>query len=75
MIIYNMPYRAPFNYDKTALNALQLNNYMQYEMQKISDELNSPQNLIALSNQVDAILASTATVIDDMFIQTLDIKG
>lgn len=74
MIIYDMPYRGAFNYDKFALNILQLSNYVNFMSQKIELEITADNNILALQSQTQNLADLISSLSNQLFIQSLNIK-
>lgn len=56
MILYNMRYRGPFEYDKFVLNIFQIHNEIRMLVRKFSE--NEEDNLIDVSKDIDQIYES-----------------
>lgn len=56
MILYNMRYRGPFEYDKFVLNIFQIHNEVRMLVRKFSE--NEEDNLIDVSKDIDQIYES-----------------
>lgn len=75
MIIYNMNYRGPFEYDKMVLNAMQLSNYVnKMNTSELSGKFDQLQVLstrydnIASLNELEKNIASIG---EELYIQQL----
>jgi uncharacterized protein YozE (UPF0346 family) len=75
MIVYNMRYRGPLEYDKFALNVLQFHNDVFF---RHSDEFNEmsvdENNLISTQKEVNNTLATVMETCDSLYLEIIKCK-
>ena len=64
MIVYNLPYRGAFEYDKLVLNALSFHNHIQYTRQQL-DEAVTDTEIVAMP------LDTAQELVDQAYLRSL----